>query len=302
MRTGEQAAPDSKISKRSTSLIPRQPPYSSFRCHLRMIKVYLSFDEETASNPLVKKGNLASMSQAIELQLTCPQCETEFSHLGQTLVDMANEADSEALWQLQNGTLNQVKCPNCGAGGLIPIPVVLHIPEQEMLLVFAPGAQQMDEEQLGQLIGPVLETFITSLPPEKQAEYMLNPIVTDDLQAIQQAARGELVADDMINGGEYLDEDEEDEDDDDEGETSLTPEEQQALQARMQLIQTLFQASDSLERISRMRAEASLVDDLFLEVIGMLTEQAEQAQPEVVPTLRKMMNEAEVFISSNPHA
>ncbi len=240
------------------------------------------------------------MSQAIELQLTCPQCGTEFSHPGHTLVDMADEADSEALWQLQNGTLNRVECPKCQAGGLIPIPVVLHVPEQQMLLVFAPGAQQVDEDQLGQVIGPVLETFITGIPEEKQADYMLSPIVTDDFEALQQASRGELTGQDLFGAdGEDFDEHgDEDDDEDDEG-PELTPEEQKALQDRMQLLQTLFQSTDSLERISRMRAEAALVDDLFLEVIGMITQQAESAQPEMIPTLQKMMNEAEVFIASN---
>ncbi len=234
------------------------------------------------------------MSQAIELQLTCPQCGTEFSHAAHTVVDMGEEADSEALWELQNGTLNRVACPKCEAGGIIPVPVVLHAPEQEMVLVFAPGAQQLEEEQLGEVIGPVLQAFISNVPEEKQAEYFLRPIVTDDPQALQQAARGELVGDEFEEG----DFDEEGDDEDDDGE-ELSQEEQEALAARMNLLQSLFQAQDSLERISLMRTNKELVDSMYLEVVALLTEQAQQAQPEVIPTLQKMMNEAEVFIASN---
>lgn len=238
------------------------------------------------------------MSQALELSLTCPQCNTEFSHPAHTVVDMADEADSEALWQLQNGSLNKVACPNCQAGGIIPVPVVLNVPEKQLLLVFAPGASQMDENQLSDVIGPVLQPFLSALPEEKQAEYMFRPVITDDPAALQQAALGQLSGEDII--GDDADFEDEDEDDDDlSEEEELSPEEQQDLSARMGLLQQLFTAQDSLERISVMRSQAGLVDELYLEVIALVTEQAEQAQPELIPTLQKMMNEAEVFIASN---
>lgn len=237
------------------------------------------------------------MSQALELSLTCPQCNTEFSHPAHTVVDMADEADSEALWQLQNGSLNKVACPNCQAGGIIPVPVVLNVPEKEMLLVFAPGASQMDENQLSDVIGPVLQPFLSNLPEDKQAEYMFRPIITDDPAALQQAALGQLNGQDIIGD----DADFEDEDDDDEisEEEELSPEEQKDLSDRMGLLQQLFTAQDSLERISVMRSQSALVDELYLEVIALVTEQAEEAQPELIQTLQKMMNEAEVFIASN---
>ncbi|HEX2914280.1 MAG TPA: CpXC domain-containing protein [Chloroflexia bacterium] len=241
------------------------------------------------------------MSQSIEMQLTCPQCGTEFNSPAHTVVDMANEADSEALWQLQNGTLNKAECPNCQAAGLIPVPVVLNIPEQEKLLVFVPGAYQMDEQQLGSLIGPVLQTYIGNLPEEEQHEYLLSPIVTDDLSALQQASRGELALDEFMADAseEDMEFGEEEEGDEEDEESELSPEEQQDLIERMQLLQQLFQANDSLERISMMRASKDKIDDLFLEVIGLLNEQAEDQQPDLVPVLQKIMNEAEVFIASN---
>lgn len=238
------------------------------------------------------------MSQALELSLTCPQCGTEFSAEAHTIVDMANEADSEALWQLQNGTLNKIECPNCQTAGIIPVPLLLNSPEKEMLVVFVPGATQMDEMQLSELISPVLQPYLTNMPEDQQPEYMFRPIITDDPNVLQQAALGQLNGEDIIgDASEYV------EDEDLEGdaatEPELTAEEQQDLTARMNLLQQLFQAGDSLERISLMRSQANLVDDLYLEVIGLITEQAQDAQPELIPTLQKMMNEAEVFIASN---
>lgn len=237
------------------------------------------------------------MAQSIELQLTCPQCSTEFSRPAYTIVDMGDEADSEVLWQLQNGTLNNITCPKCGAGGLIPIPVLLHVPEQKAMLVFAPGAQKMSEEQLAQAIGPLLQTFIMSVPEDKRADYLMEPVVTDDPAAFQAAARGEFVLDEAepMEDGDEADADDDDDDDDEE----LSPEEQNELMQRMSLVQSLFQATDSLERIGLMRQSKELVDEMFVEVIGTLTEQAEANQPALVVTLQKIMNEAEVFIASN---
>jgi hypothetical protein len=239
------------------------------------------------------------MSQALELSLTCPQCGTEFSAEAHTIVDMANEADSEALWQLQNGTLNKIECPNCQTAGIIPVPLLLNSPEKEMLVVFAPGATQMDEMQLSELISPVLQPYLSNMPEDQQNDYMFRPIITDDPTVLQRAALGQINADEIMGDASEYEEDDALLEGDEEAEPELTPEEQQDLTARMGLLQQLFQAGDSLERISLMRAQANLVDDLYLEVIGLITEQAQNAQPELIPTLQKMMNEAEVFIASN---
>src|SRR5438067_13621285 len=131
------------------------------------------------------------MSQTLELQLTCPSCQTEFETTAHTLVDKADEADAEVFWQLQNGTLNVAKCPKCEANGLVPVPVLLHDPEQERLLAYIANAQEMDVEALGGAIGSILQAFIKSVPEEKRGEYLFHPIVTDDLSAMQAVARGE---------------------------------------------------------------------------------------------------------------
>ncbi len=241
------------------------------------------------------------MSQTKELELTCPQCNVEFSRPGHMVVDMADEADSEALWQLQNGSLNRVECPNCGAPGMIPIPVILNIPEQELLLLFVPGLEQMEQAQLNWTIQSAMQEFIEQLPEERQAEYLLQPIITDEITTLQQAARGELTAEDLMMEGEEDGEYDDDDSEDEEEGGELTEEEQQEMLERMNLLQQLFQASDSLERISFMRNSQPLVDDLFLEMIAIMSQQAETTQPEIIPILQKIMNEAEVFIASNPN-
>lgn len=235
------------------------------------------------------------MSQAFELQITCPRCGTEFETPGHTLVDAGDEAQAETLWQLQNGTLNVAECPKCQSKGLVPVPVVLHDPEREMLLAFVPSAQEMDEQTLGGVIGPILQTFIESVPEEQRAEYLFHPIVTDDPAALQAAARGELLGEEYEEGEEYDDEDEGDEEVDE-----LSPEEQRQMQQRIELLQSLFESPDSLQRITTLREYKYLVDDMFQQMIEVLLQQAQQAQPEVIASLQKIMNEVEVFRASNP--
>jgi hypothetical protein len=179
---------------------------------------------------------------------------------------------------------------------LVPVPVVFHDPDRELVLAFVPNAQEMDEQSLGQVIGPVLQSFITSVPEERQAEYLFHPIVTDDHAALQAAARGELLSDSYAADDEDDQDDEDDEDDDHE----LSPEEQRQMSQRVELLQTLFESPDSLQRISTLRQYKFLVDDLFQQMIEILLQQALQNQPEIVPALQKIMNEVEVFQASNP--
>lgn len=237
------------------------------------------------------------MAQTVELSITCPRCNTEFEANGYTLIDAGDEADAEALWQVQNASFNTAQCPNCGAAGLIPIPLLFHDPEAQLLLCFVPGAEQYSEEQITQLIGPLLQEFIDSMPADdEQFEYLFHPIVTDDPAALVAAARGEVVTGD---DGELYIEEEEGEEGDEEGE-ELSPEEQLAVNQRVQLLQSLFEAEDSIQRITLLRDNRAMVDDLFEEMMETVLYQAQANQPEMVPELTKFRNEIQVFRASNP--
>jgi ribosomal protein S27AE len=237
------------------------------------------------------------MSRVVDLDITCPRCGTAFSAQGHTLVDSSDEADAEVFYELQQGSINIARCPNCSASGLIPIPVILHHPEGELLLAFVPGAEQMSEEQVNGVVGPMFEGFISAVPPEKQAEYLFEPIVTDDPMALVMAARGENLDENYEESGEG-EEFGEFEDDEDE----LSPEEMQQIQVRQELLQKLLThggAMDSLTRIGILRENKDIVDDMLSQLIGIVTDQAQTIQPEAVPVLNKIMNEVEVFRASN---
>jgi hypothetical protein len=233
------------------------------------------------------------MSRVLDLEITCPECGTVFQASGHTVIDSADEADAEAFWALKEGSINIAHCPKCSASGFIPVPLVLHESEREMVLAFVPNAEEMSEETIGSMIGPILEGFLSSVPEEKQADYMFEPIVTDDPMALVMAARGESLED-----YEY---DEEDDDEDDEEEEELTEEEMREIQARQALLQDLLQVpvADSLSRITMLRNNQTIVDDMLVQLIGIVTEQARAIQPDALQSLNKIMNEIEVFMASN---
>ena len=231
------------------------------------------------------------MSQIFDLQITCPRCGTEFETTGHTIVDAADEADAEVLWQLQNGSLNMAECPNCKATGLLPVPVIYHDPKNELLLGFVPNSDGLDDDNLSDTIGPVLQGFIANVPEDKQQDYLFHPIVTDDQEALIAAARGELTREDLMEAGT--------EEDDDEA-AELTPEEQAQMNQRVELLQKLFEANDSIERITMLRQHREIVDDILHQMLAVIVMQAEESQPELLPTLQKFMNEIEVFRASNP--
>lgn len=232
------------------------------------------------------------MSQILDLQITCPRCGTEFEAKGHTIVDTANEADAEALWQLQNGSLNMAECPNCKASGLLPIPVLYHDAASEMVLGFVPGSIDMNEEEMSNTLGAVLQNFIEGIPEEKQADYLYHLIVTDDQEALIAAARGEISRDQLLEHAEL-------EEDEDGEEVELTPEEQAEMNRRVELIQQLFETTDSLQRIGLLRQNKHVVDDIFQEMLAVIVMQAEQSQPDLMPLLQKLTNEVEVFRASN---
>jgi hypothetical protein len=236
------------------------------------------------------------MAQIVDINITCPRCSTEFEVGGFTVVDAGDEADAEALWQVQNGTFNRAICPNCQATGMIPIPMLLHVPEASLLLCFLPGADQFTEEQVTQLISPLLLEFIESKPDTEEFEYLQHPIVTDDLEAIVKAARGEIVVGD--DGEFYIEEGEEGEEEGAFSPDELSDEEKQEIQVRMQLLQVLFQTDDSLQRIGVLRDNKPLVDEFLVEMLDTLMQQAQMTQPEIVPSLNKIRNEVEVFVAS----
>ena len=62
------------------------------------------------------------MSQTLELQLTCPSCQTEFETTAHTLVDKADEADAE-VYDAAEAPLQDLRA--CAGR----VPQIRHLPD-----------------------------------------------------------------------------------------------------------------------------------------------------------------------------
>ncbi len=133
---------------------------------------------------------MSKMAQVIEVEMKCGRCKVDFSRPAWQWVVIDDQPENAALTALQSGILNRVECPNCGAPGFIGIPVMLHIPRQQRLLVYLPQLSRLTDAGLSAVLKPILEPYIASLPPAGRADYLYQPDVTEDWEMLQDLANG----------------------------------------------------------------------------------------------------------------
>jgi hypothetical protein len=66
-------------------------------------------------------------------------------------------------------------CPNCGVGGPLSAPLLVHEPAHQFLGVFAPMQGQNLDVQQQKAIGDLTQTLMRKLPQEARKGYMLQP-------------------------------------------------------------------------------------------------------------------------------
>jgi len=59
---------------------------------------------------------------------------------------------------LLSGAYNLIQCPTCGYQGQVPMPIVYHDPEHELLLTYFPPELNVPVNQQEQMIGPLIKT------------------------------------------------------------------------------------------------------------------------------------------------
>ncbi len=65
-------------------------------------------------------------------------------------------------------------CPNCGAGGPLNAPLMVHDPGHDFLGVYTPPTG-LDDMQRQKLIGDLTQALMRRLPQERRRGYMLQP-------------------------------------------------------------------------------------------------------------------------------
>jgi hypothetical protein len=106
-------------------------------------------------------------------QSTCPRCHQPVVVELEQVFDLTT--DPQAKQKLLSGSVNTIRCRNCGYSGPVATPVVYHDPEKELLLTYFPAEMGLPVNEQEKLIGPLINQVVNHLPNEKRKAYLLQP-------------------------------------------------------------------------------------------------------------------------------
>jgi len=182
--------------------------------------------------------------------ISCPQCKQPVTADITRLFDLGQDPQAKQI--LLSGAYNLIQCPHCGYQGQAPVPIVYHDPEKEMLLTFFPPELSVPVKQQEQMIGPMINKVMESLPMEQRKAYLLKPETMLTRQRLIER---------------ILEED------------GITPEMLEAQQKRLNFLQRLASTSPDA-RPEVIKQEEELVDEQLLMILGRLIQSAAAAGEE----------------------
>lgn len=176
--------------------------------------------------------------------VSCPQCKQPVAAEITRLFDVNENPQAKQI--LLSGAYNLIQCPTCGYQGQVPMPIVYHDPEHELLLTYFPPELNVPVNQQEQMIGPLIKRVMESLPMEKRKAYLFKPETMLTRQRLVERV---------------LEED------------GITPEMIKAQQDRLNLLQRLAGASPEA-RPEVIKQEEALVDEQLIMILQRLIQSA----------------------------
>ncbi|HEY9122633.1 MAG TPA: CpXC domain-containing protein [Brevefilum sp.] len=176
--------------------------------------------------------------------ISCPQCRQPVAADITRLFDVSQDPQAKQI--LLSGAYNLIQCPNCGYQGQAPTPIVYHDSEKELLLTFFPPELSVPVNQQEQMIGPMINKVMESLPMEKRKAYLFKPETMLTRQRLMER---------------ILEED------------GITPEMLESQQKRLNFLQRLASTSPEA-RAEVIKQEEELVDEELLMILGRLIQSA----------------------------
>lgn len=133
-----------------------------------------------------------------KIQTRCPNCQQPLVADVQQILDVGE--DPSVREKLLQGTLNIAQCPSCGFQGQLPLPIVYHDPDKEMLLTFYPPSMDKTMEEKESEIGPLLKQVTENLPPEQRKGYLFQPQTMMTMQSmVKKVLEAEGITQEMID-------------------------------------------------------------------------------------------------------
>lgn len=107
------------------------------------------------------------------VQIRCPNCNTPYTLALFTIIDLG--VNPELKGPLLSGQIHVAVCPNCGAGGPLSAPLLVHEPAHQFLGIYAPLQAGKADLQQQKAIGDLTQTLMRKLPTEARKGYLLQP-------------------------------------------------------------------------------------------------------------------------------
>ena len=110
-----------------------------------------------------------------KIQTSCPNCQQPIVAEIQQVIDVGRNPKAKNL--ILSGELNMALCQVCGFQGQLPVPVVYHDAEKELLFTFSPPDANKTMEEKERELAPLLKTVIDNLEPKDRKGYLFQPKV-----------------------------------------------------------------------------------------------------------------------------
>ncbi|MDO9546467.1 MAG: CpXC domain-containing protein [Pelolinea sp.] len=106
-------------------------------------------------------------------QTSCPRCQQPVLVDVQQVFDMGN--DPLAKQKILSNASNFLQCHSCGFQGMLPVPIIYHDPDKELLLTFFPPDLHTPVNEQEKQVGPLINKILNDLPQERRKAYLLQP-------------------------------------------------------------------------------------------------------------------------------
>jgi hypothetical protein len=94
------------------------------------------------------------------------------------------DEDPEAKLQLLSGSINVVRCPNCGTPITMASPILYHDANSDLLVSFVPMELNMTRQQSEKAIGDLMRELTARIPNEQKRGYLFQPKEAFTLQGL----------------------------------------------------------------------------------------------------------------------
>ncbi len=132
-----------------------------------------------------------------KLQTQCPNCHQPIVAEVTQVLDVSE--NPQLKQKLLSGTLNVTQCPHCSFQGQLPVPIVYHDPEKELLLTYNPPDPNLSMEERERKMAPLLKKVTENLSPEQRKAYLFQPQTMMTMESlIKNVLKEDGVTEEMI--------------------------------------------------------------------------------------------------------